>query len=136
MLFAALGVAALVLAANETFAGPGKAHGGGPAWIHSHPSVARSLQHHRRHHAGAFWTDGAGYIYGPTGDEPRLDATPPASGDVHYTYTYDVPWDAVHRFPPAATPSGRPYVSECPTQNVTVPGRDGTEHTVNIVRCY
>ena len=73
---------------------------------------------------------------GPTTDEPVADVTPPVSGDRRYTYTYDVPWDAVHRFPPAITPSGRPYVSECPTQIQTVPGRDGQARTVNIVRCY
>src|SRR5436190_14586136 len=91
---ASLGVAALILATNETFGGSGAAPG---ASVHptSHPSLARSLPHHRRNHVGAIWP-GAGDLYGPWNGEPSMDApppAPPASGDVHYTYTYDVPWD-------------------------------------------
>ncbi len=63
-------------------------------------------------------------------------APPPASSDTRYTYTYDVPWDWVHRFPPNVTPSDRPYVQSCPSESVTVPGRGGTEQTVNVMRCY
>jgi hypothetical protein len=62
----------------------------------------------------------------------------PTSGDVHYTYTYDIPWDAVHRFPPNVIPSARPYVPDCTAQTVTVPKREGTAQTanINIMRCY
>ena len=60
---------------------------------------------------------------------------PPQSGDVHYTTTYDVPWDWAHRFPPAVAPSDRPYVPSCPTETVTVPGRNG-QQTVNVTRCF
>jgi hypothetical protein len=135
LLIASLGAVVLLLVANETFAASG-VHGAGMASRHPNfrPPVARSQQH-RRNHVGGYWS-GVGDYYGPTTDEPIADGTQPGSGDRHYTYTYDVPWDAVHRFPPAVTPSGRPYVSECPTQVLTVPGRDGTERTVNIVRCY
>ena len=59
----------------------------------------------------------------------------PASNDVRYPYTQDVPWDWAHRYPPAVVPSDRPYVSSCPTESVTVPGRDG-DRTINIIRCY
>jgi hypothetical protein len=55
---------------------------------------------------------------------------------MHYTYTYDVPWDWAHRFPPAVAPSDRPYVSSCPAESVTVTGRGGKEQTVNVIRCY
>ncbi|MGC0394370.1 hypothetical protein ABIF91_006756 [Bradyrhizobium sp. USDA 241] len=55
---------------------------------------------------------------------------------MRYTYTYDVPWDWTHRYPPNVVPSNRPYVPSCPTEQVTVPGRGGSEHTVNIMRCY
>jgi hypothetical protein len=64
------------------------------------------------------------------------DVAQPASGDVHYTYTYDVPWDWAHRFPPAVAPSDRPYVSSCPTETVTLAGRGGAEKTINVIRCY
>ena len=84
---------------------------------------------------GAFWPGDEGFYYGPNG-EPLAEGTPPTSGDVHYTYTYDVPWDWAHRYPPAVTPSDRPYVSTCPSEAVRVPGRDGREQTVNVMRCY
>jgi hypothetical protein len=64
-----------------------------------------------------------------------LEGAPP-SGDVQYTYKYDVPWDWAHRFPPNVTPSNRPYVPSCTDESVTVPGRDGTDHSINITRCY
>lgn len=146
---ASLSVVALILAANETFGRSGAAlggvsgvaHGGGPAATHStsHRSAARLLRHHRRNNVGALWPAAGGFFYDPWNGEPNVNATQPMSGDVHYTYTYDVPWDAVHRFPQAVTPSEifvRPYVPGCPTQAVTVPGNDGKEQTVNIVRCY
>ena len=88
--------------------------------------------------SGFFYGPG-GYFYGPgdygTGGEPMPEVNQPMSGDVRYTYSYDVPWDWAHRFPPAVTPSDRPYVSSCPVEAVTVPGRNG-ERTVNVIRCY
>jgi len=60
----------------------------------------------------------------------------PTSGDIHYTQTYDVPWDWAHRFPPAVAPSDRPYVSSCSAETLKVPGRYGIEQTVNVTRCY
>ncbi len=98
--------------------------------------AARSLQrHHRRNNALGIWWPAEDYS-GPSYIPPNADGAQPASNDVRYTYTYDVPWDAIHRFPPMVAPSDRPYVSECPTQTVTVPGRSGKEQTVNIMRCY
>jgi hypothetical protein len=64
------------------------------------------------------------------------DVNQSISGDIRYTYSYDVPWDWAHRFPPAVAPSDRPYVSNCPVESVTVPGRGGQERTVNVMRCY
>ena len=82
----------------------------------------------------------AGYYYDPSNDAASNDAAPnlaqPASSDVRYTYTYDVPWDWAHRYPPAVVPSDRAYVTECPEQTVTVRGKGGSEQTVNIMRCY
>ena len=85
---------------------------------------------------GIFWPAIGGFDYGPTGGEPVAGVTQPISSDVHYTYTYDVPWDWAHRYPPAVAPSERPYVSSCPAETVTVLGRDGAQKTVNIMRCY
>ena len=137
---ASLSAVALMLATSETF-GEGAPHAGAPASAHatSHPSVARSMQHHRRNNNGVLWTGTGDFLYGPSNGEPTVNAAPPPSGDVHYTYTYDVPWDAVHRYPPGVNPSqpsAGPYVPGCHAQAVTVPGADSKEQTVNITRCY
>jgi hypothetical protein len=96
------------------------------------PSTAQLLRHHRRNNAGAFWPADGG-SYGPNG-EPLGEGTPPSSGDARYSY--DIPWDWAHRYPPVVTPSERPYVPSCPTETASFPGRDGKEQTVNITRCY
>ena len=136
--FASLSVATLLLAASEASAASAAGHGG---WSHSvhpmfRPVVGRPLRHHWRSNIGAYyWPDSSGYYGGPSsGGEPYADAPPPQSGDIHYTY--DVPWDAVHRFPPMVAPSDKPYVPDCPSQTVSVPGHDGKEQSVTIVRCY
>jgi hypothetical protein len=89
---------------------------------------------HRSRFGGVFpyWP---GYDDGDRAVGEPVGAAPPQSNDVHYTYTYDVPWDWAHRYPPNVMPSDRPYVSSCPTESVTVPGSGG-DHTVNITRCY
>jgi hypothetical protein len=125
-----------MLPANEAFARSGTTARSAFASTHqvSRPLLAHSLRQHRRHNA--FWPVVADSFYGPSGGEPMTDVAPPASGDVHYTYTHDVPWDWAHRYPPAVAPSDRPYVSSCPAETVTVPGRGGQEQTVNVIRCY
>jgi hypothetical protein len=137
-LVASLSVAALMLAASETFARTGAASRGGFASTHwiSHRSVAQSLRHHRRNNGGTFWPAVGDYYDGPSNGEPMADVTQPVPGDIHYTNTYDVPWDWAHRFPPMVTPSDRPYVSSCTTETVTVAGRGGKEQTVNVMRCF
>jgi hypothetical protein len=136
-LIALLGATAVTLASSETFARTGGAPRGGFAATHSisRPSVGQPFRHHRRTTAGAFFWPGTEGFYGPNG-EPLTGVAPPTSSDIHYTYTYDVPWDWAHRYPPAVTPSDRPYVPSCPAETVRVPGRDGSEQTVNITRCY
>lgn len=133
-LLASVGVA-LVLAANEASAAPR----GSVASVH--PMFRPPGAHAFRHHHGRnffFWPgfDGT-YSYGPDG-APLTESYPPpqTSSDVHYTYTYDVPWDWAHRFPPNVVPSDRPYVSSCTAETVTVPGHDGGRQTVNVTRCY
>jgi len=133
-MIASLSVVALMLATSETFARSGGARAGfAPAHSISRPSAAHAFRHHRRN-AGAFWP-GGGY-YDSSNGEAVVDAAPPASNDAHYTYTYDVPWDWAHRYPPAVAPSDRPYVSSCASEPVTVMGRGGREQTVNVMRCY
>jgi len=130
-----LGAIAVLLAANETFARSGSTshRAFASARSSSHPSFARS--HHRRNNTGTFWPavedDG---FYGSSNGEPIADVTQPSSGDVHYTY--DVPWDWAHRYPPAVTPSDRPYAPSCPEETTTFPGRDGKDRTVSVMRCY
>jgi hypothetical protein len=138
-LIASLGVVVLVLATNETFGRSGTAHGGSSASRHSshHASLFRPLRRHRRNNVGGvFWPGDDGDFYGPGNGVG--DVAPPVSGDTNHTYTYDVPWDAVHRFPPSVAPSQKPYVPECTAQTITVPQHDGAEKTVdvNITRCY
>jgi len=133
---ASLSAVTLMLAANESFARTGAAPHGGFSSAHavSHRSVAQSFRHARRTYGGAYWPGGE--FYGSSNGEPILDTAPPTSGDVHYTYTRDVPWDWAHRYPPNVIPSERPYVPGCVNEIATVPGRDGREKTVNVTRCF
>ena len=85
---------------------------------------------------GTFWPGDYGDGTYPSGGEPYADVPPQTSQDVHYTTTYDVPWDWAHRFPPNVTPSDKPYVSSCPVETVRTTGRDGSEQTINVMRCY
>jgi hypothetical protein len=138
---ASLSALALILAGNAAFAASGAAHGGRAFAAHPmfRPSTARSFRHHRGQNVGAFWPGDGDWVDGSSVGQPGADAAPPpTSGDVHYTYTYDVPWDQVHRFPPNVIPSARPYVPDCTAQTVTVPKHEGTAQTanINIIRCY
>jgi hypothetical protein len=129
-------------ASSGTLGGSRAARGGKSASTHStfHPLAAQSQQRHRGRNRGAFWPTAGGFFYGPSNGKPNVDITPPISGDIHYTYTYEPLWDAAHRYPPVVSPSEtiavRVYAPGCPTQTVTVPMGDGKEQTINIVRCY
>lgn len=134
---AGLGVLALALSANAADA----ASGGGPraAFAAPHPGPAGSFRHFRRHNGVfTYWPgyDYGDYGYGPSYGEPPAAVAPPASNDIHYTTTYDVPWDWAHRFPPMVAPSDHPYVPGCHDEAVTVPGRGGAQRIVNVTRCY
>lgn len=137
-ILASLGAVALMLAANQAFARSGAAAHGTVTSTrsNSHPFIAQSLRHHRRNNVGTVWPAAGAFFYGPSSGEPMAGVTQPISGDIHHTYTFDVPWDWAHRYPPAVVPSERPYVSSCPTEAVTVPGRGGGEQTVSVMRCY
>src|SRR5450631_1977000 len=122
---ASLSVAALMLATNETIARSAAAPRAG--FASTHPGFRSAVLRHHRRNVGNFWP-AAGDFYGPSNAEPAVDVTPSTSGEIHHTYTYDVPWDWAHRYPP----SERPYVPGCFGETVAVAGRGGREQTVNI----
>lgn len=130
VLIASLGLALPLLAADDALARSGTAP---HAMAHRH--FGPGLRHHHRGHALApFWATGP--FYDSSTSEAMAGVLPPESNDVRFTYTDDVPWDWAHRYPPAVEPSSRPYVSTCSDETITVPGRQGGEHTVNVTRCY
>ena len=133
-LAASLGAIALVLAADEASARAAGARGAAAlARPINRPLAAHAFRHHR---GNVFWPAVGDTVYGSDG-APITEAAPPStSSDVHYTYTYDVPWDWAHRYPPNVAPSDRPYVPGCSSEPLTVPGRNGGEHVVNVTRCY
>jgi hypothetical protein len=133
-LIASLSAVALMLATSEASA---RATGSRGGMIAPHAFGHRPFVHGFRHRGqfGSFvWPGDAGTdaAYG----QAPADVTPSGSNDVHYTYTYDVPWDWAHRLPPQVTPSDRAYVPSCSVEGVTVPDSNGESHTVNVTRCY
>src|SRR5689334_21652514 len=127
-LVAALAAAMLVPAASDAFARPrfvAEAPTAAAGHPHFSPFHGHALRHHARSFNGAFWP--GSYFYDPSGSamEAPQAAVPAAPTDVHYTYSYDVPWDWAHRYPPAVAPSDRPYVASCGPEIVAVPGRHG-----------
>ena len=138
------------VAASHAFGGPGTAHARGvSAATHStaHPSLARLPNRLHRRNEGNFFPATGGFFWD---SEPSEGITPsesgppsgPVSGDINYTYKYDVPWDWAHRYPPGffGSPPASPapavsYTPGCPAQTVTVPGADGKDQTVTVVRC-
>jgi hypothetical protein len=128
-LIVSLSAISLVLATSETFAASRSTRG---AFASAHRPGTHFSHHNRRSQGDVGWFGDDGAYYGPNGEE----LAPPISGGARYSDTNDIPWDWAHRYPPVVTPSGRPYVSSCGAETVTVPdGRGGTGQ-VNIVRCY
>ena len=136
---------ALTLAPSASFGRSGAVVGVKSASTNSafRPSAMRSRVHanfssrrdHGQRNAGwALWATAGGF-YGinqnlqPSDFEPNLYVA--RSISEHVTYTYDVPWDAVHRYPPVVR-----YASGCRSQTVIVPRGYGKKQSVNIVRCY
>ena len=143
-LLASLSAAALLLAPSDSNARPGGGAPHGfvgaatpPGPVARPPMAPGGARFRGRNAPWVYWPGGGGFYYGGGNDNQSfVDIGQPVSNDVRYTYSYDVPWDWTHRFPPNVVPSDRPYVQSCPTEQVTVPGRGGGEHTVNIMRCY
>jgi hypothetical protein len=149
---------ALTLTSNQAFAQSGAergAHGGVPASTHSifrsHHPHNQHIQHNRRNaffqhnRRNAFFPATGGFFLGPLNGVPDVEVTQPMGlvpGDFTYTYKYDVPWDWAHRYPPSffadpAEPPAPPvsYRPGCAAQTVTVPGADGKDQTITMVRC-
>ena len=135
-LVAFLSATTLMLATNATSARSGGAVRGtvGAPRPIATPLLAR---HHHHRGVGGFWPGDYG-TYGATDGGPyaEVTATQPAFEAPRATCTYDMPWDWAHRCPPAVAPSDKPYAPSCPTEVMKFPGRDGTEQTVNVTRCY
>jgi hypothetical protein len=139
---------ALALASNQALGqSVGAARGGSAASTHStfHPSLTRSPHHRIARNGRVFFPTNGGFFFGPSNGVPNVELAQPAgsiSGDFNYTYKYDFPWDWAHRYPPSlfASPPEPPappvaYQPGCAAQSVTVPGADGKDQTINMVRC-
>lgn len=135
---------ALTLASNQALGQSVASHGGVSASTHSpfHSSFIRWRHRDNRRNAGTFFPAAGGYFWGSSNGQPVIEAAQPLSGDIHYTYTLDVPWDWVHRYPPSffasppeAFPPPVPHAPGCAAQTVTVPGADGKDQTITMVRC-
>jgi hypothetical protein len=136
---ASLGAFAIVLSVNAAEAasrgGARGAFAAAPAGSHAHfPGAFRHRHRFGPGFGGFFWPgDYYNGYNGPDGEPLAGFPQPPAS---NFSSTDVVPWDWAHRLPPMVNPSDRPYVPSCTAESVTVPGRDGGEHTVNVTRCY
>jgi hypothetical protein len=134
VLLASVSAVVLMLAASEAIAKSGGWTRGGA--FAARPFVA---QRNQFRNSGTLWPTYPDSGFGSSaGNAEPVQGIPaqPTSTDIHYTQTYDVPWDWAHRFPPNVTPSDRPYVSSCPVETVTFHGRDGGDKSVNVMRCY
>jgi len=136
----------LALASNQALGQSGPAQHGSSASMHStsHRSVTHS-PHRIDRNRGAFFPTTGGFFSGPSNGVPNVEVTQPTgaiSGDFNYTFKNDFPWDWAHRYPPqlfATPPEPLPppvsYRPGCAAQIVTVPGADGKDQTINMMRC-
>jgi hypothetical protein len=132
---------AFILASNQAFGQlRAAAPNGSPPSTHS--SGHHGALHHRRN-IGTFFPAVGGFFGGPFNGQPNvnLDVRQTITDGI-YTCTYDIPWDWVHRCPPSffASPPVPPpppvaFRPGCSGQTVTVPGADGKDQTVNMLRC-
>jgi|APPan5920702963_1055757.scaffolds.fasta_scaffold39774_1 hypothetical protein len=142
---------ALAVASNQALGQSGSVRAGIAAPIHSnvhpnvHPSVNRAVHHRIVRNRRDFFPNTGAFFWGPSNAVPNVELAQPVgpiSGDFNYTYKYDVPWDWAHRYPPSffASPPELPappaiFHPGCAAQAVTVPGTDGKDQTINMVRC-
>ena len=137
--------AVMILASSQASGQPEAAPGRSVAPKHSHFHPSGSPRHHIGRHSGPFFPATGGVFLGDSNGPSNVEITQPIgpiSGDFSYTYKYDVPWDWAHRYPPSFF-AGPPEASApivnyrpgCATQTVTVPGADGKDQTINMIRC-
>jgi hypothetical protein len=133
--------AGLIGGLSESFARSGAAHGASSSTRSaSNPSATGEKRHASARTPSWVWP-GPGGFYTLSNGAAKAGFTQALSGDIHYTDTYEPPWDAAHRYwpgisePKAVVLVTKPYVPGCATQTVTVPLGDGRDQTVNIVRC-
>jgi hypothetical protein len=132
---------AFILTSNQAF-GQRAAHGGGSASTHS-SGHRGAMHHHNRRNIGTVFPAVGGFFGGPFNSQPNLNLDVRQTiTDGIYTCTYDIPWDWVHRCPPSffagpPVPPTPPVALRpgCAGQTVTVPGADGKDQTVNMLRC-
>jgi len=145
MAFASLSMT-IALVSNEAVGGPSAPAAGSsaPAHLDARGSVARP-PHHDGRNTRAFPSTG-GWFWWPSGSsnsQPNVDIRQTITGGPSYTCTLDIPGDWAHRCPPSLfasppeppPPPPVPYELGCPAQTMTVPGADGKDQTINIVRC-
>jgi hypothetical protein len=135
----------IAVASSQALGAPPAASGGGAASAHSggRPSIAP--HHNGRNARGLFPSTGGWYWWpsGPSNSQPNVDVRQIITGGPSYTCTLDIPGDWAHRCPPSLfasppeppPPPPVPYELGCPAQTMTVPGADGKDQTINIVRC-
>jgi hypothetical protein len=129
---------AIILASNQAFGQLRASPGGSP------PSMSpRSAPSPQPTNIGTFFPAVGGFFGAPFNRQPNvnLDVRQTITDGI-YTCTYDIPWDWVHRCPPSffASPPVPPpppvaFRPGCSGQTVTVPGTDGKDQTVNMLRC-
>jgi len=134
----------MALVSNQAVGGPSAPPAGSSA-SDARGSVARPLHHDGRNTRACFPSTG-GWFWWPSGSsnrQPNIDVRQTITGGPSYTCTLDIPGDWAHRCPPSLfasppeplPPPPVPYELGCPAQTVTVPGSDGKDQTINIVRC-
>ena len=105
-----------------------------PLWdaVHQYPSVISVAGQER--YAPALGAAAGGFFYGPGNRHEQS-----ISGDIHYRYTYEPLWDAVHQYPSVISPTEtvsepvvRAIVPGCSVQTVTGPD---SKEPISIVRC-
>lgn len=141
--FITFGVA-VALATSQAFGGPPASPGVSASSAHSGVRSAGTRSHHHNlRNSGAFFSGAGGWFWGPSGpsnSQPNVNVTETITGGPSYTCTLDIPWDWPHRCPPIFSAEAPPpplvrYERGCPAQTVTVPGADGKDQTVSVVRC-
>ena len=129
--------AAFILASNQAFSA---SPGGSTPSTHSSGHHG-GLHHHNRRNIGTFFPAVGSFLGGPFNAQPNLNLDVRQTiTDGIYTCTYDIPWDWVHRCPPFPNPPEPPFYPvvrgpACVPQAVTVPGADGKDQTITVVRC-